>query len=47
MEQPDISENIKRSLGEKKDTLDIICLQKSLNAAFDTLDRLAHHAPGS
>ncbi|MDR1900203.1 MAG: transposase [Treponema sp.] len=46
MERPDISENIKQSLWEKKDALDIIGLQESLNAALDNLDRLAHHAPG-
>jgi hypothetical protein len=47
MERQDISEDIKRPLREKKDSLDIINLQESLNAALDNLDRLAHHAPGS
>lgn len=46
IEQPDIPENLKQSLREKKDALDIIVLQESLNGALDNLDRLAHHAPG-
>jgi hypothetical protein len=47
IERPDIPENFKVSLREKKDSLDIIYLQESLNAALDNLDRLAHHAPGT
>jgi hypothetical protein len=47
IERPDISENLKVSLRAKKDSLDIIGLQESLNAALDNLDRLAHHAPGT
>jgi hypothetical protein len=46
MERPDIPEDIKRALQEKKDSLNIIALQEALNTALDNLDRLAHHAPG-
>jgi hypothetical protein len=47
MESPDVSDELKRTLAEKKATLNVISLQRDLDSALEHLDRLVQQSPGS
>ncbi|GHU44655.1 integrase [Spirochaetia bacterium] len=47
MESPDVSEDLKQRLADKKNSLNIISLQRALDSALEHLDRLVQHSPGS
>ena len=46
MESPDVDDELKHQLSEKKASLNIIPLRRALDAALENLDCLVQHTPG-
>ena len=46
LENPDVSDELKRILAEKKASLNVVSLQRELDSALENLDRLVQHSPG-
>ena len=46
MESPDVDDELKRQLSEKKASLNIIPLRRALDTALENLDGLVQHTPG-
>jgi transposase InsO family protein len=47
IEHPDIADDLKQILTEKKAALNIVALQRELDTALANLDRFVQHSPGS
>jgi hypothetical protein len=47
IESTDISDELKKKLSEKKASLNIVTLQRKLDASLENLDRFVQHSPGS